>query len=129
MATRVIIAKSLRASKTLKKRICGQDHIFDFLDTGILTSRNRSDILHDPLRRFSFASTRLSGYYDTLVFMIGIHVVICAFGNAKNMGRDFKSIFSPIPLEGIVSVDAQVYNTRLRTRQSSLSMKAHREKD
>jgi hypothetical protein len=108
MTTRVIIAESLSASETLEKRICGQNHFLDLLNTAILTTGNRSDVLHNPFRSLSFPCTRLSRYYNTLIFVIGIHVVICTFSDAENMWRNFKSILPSISLKYFFSVDAEI---------------------
>jgi hypothetical protein len=109
MTTGVIIAESLGASETLEKWIRSQDHVLDLLDTAILATGHRSDVLHYAFCGLGFPSTRLSSDYDTLIFVIGIHVVICAFGDAKNMRRNFKSILPLVSLKDIFSVDTEVY--------------------
>ena len=126
MTARVIIAKSLRASETLKKRICGQDHLLDLLNTAILTTRDRGNVLHDPFRSLSLPSTRLSRYYNTLIFVISIHVIVCTLCDAENMWRHFKSILPPISFNDVFGVNAKVYSTTLRTEVCSHSKSSPR---
>lgn len=120
MTARVVIAESLSASETLEERICGQNHFLDLLYTAILTTRNRSNVLHDPLRSLSFPSTRLSRDYNTLILVVGIHVIICTFSDAEDMWRNFKSILPSIFLENFFGVDAEIWSERMRLLSCNL---------
>lgn len=110
MATRIIVPERLRTTEALKQWICRKHHVLNLLNTAILASRNFSDVLHDPFRCFRLSCTRLPRNNNALVLMVGIHVIISAFGNAEDVWRDLESILPPILLECFLGVDAQIYS-------------------
>lgn len=90
MPTTIIIPQRLCTPKTLQQWIRRQHHLPDPLDPlSPLSSADRSDILHDPLRRFRFPGTGFPGNNDTLVLLVGVHVVVGRFGDRENVGRHF----------------------------------------
>ena len=76
MSTGVVIPQRLCTSKTLQQRIRREHHVLYLLDAAILASRYRGDVLHNPFGGFCLSGTRFTGDDDTLVLVVGIHVVI-----------------------------------------------------
>ena len=98
MSTRVVVPQCLCTTETLQQRVSCEDHIFDFLDTAVLTTRYGGDVLHDALRSLRFAGTGLARDNDTLVFMVGVHVVVCRLGDREYVWRDLEPILALILL-------------------------------
>ena len=89
MSTGVIIPQRLCTSKALQQRIGREHHVFDLLDATILASGYRCDVLHNPFGSLGLSGTRFTRDDNTLVFVVGIHVIVGRFGDSKDVGRDF----------------------------------------
>ena len=89
MTTGIVIAQRLGTTKTLQQRVRRENHVLDFLNAAILPTGYCSDVLHNPLRCFGLASTRFTGYDDTLILVIRIHIVVCRLCYAEDMRRNF----------------------------------------
>lgn len=113
MTTRIIVAKGLRTSKALQERICRQNHVLDLLDTAILPPGDLGDILHDTLCSLCLPSARFPRYNNTLVLVVGVHVVISTLCYAEDMWRNFEPILPSIFLKCFLSVDAEVFKREL----------------
>lgn len=96
MSTGVIVPQSFGTPKAFKQWIGGQHHVLNLLNPTVGTSRDRGDILHDPLGSLGFACTRLSGDDDTLILVVGIHVVVGTFGDAEDVRRHLQTILALI---------------------------------
>jgi hypothetical protein len=104
MSAGIVVAESLGTAETFQQRVRSQNHILDLLDAAVLTSRNGCDVLHDSFRSLRLSCARLAGYNDALVFMIGIHVVICAFSDTEHMGRHLEPILALVSPKNLVCV-------------------------
>ena len=98
MSTRVVVPQCLCTTETLQQWVGSQHHVLDLLDTTILPSGYGSDVLHDALRSLRFAGTGLARDNDTLVLMVGVHVVVCRLRDAIHVWRYFQSVLAFLAL-------------------------------
>jgi len=108
MPTGIVVPQRLRTTKALQQRVRREDHVFDLLDTAVLSTRHSGDVLHDSLRGLRLSSARFPRDDDALVFLICVHIVVCAFCNAENMRRNFQPVLPSILLKDLVCINAQI---------------------
>ena len=121
MSTRVVVPQCLCTTETLQQWVGSQHHVLDLLDTTILPSGYGSDVLHDALRSLRFAGTGLARDNDTLVLMVGVHVVVRRLSDGEDVRGDLKPVLPLVLLKYIVGVDAQIYAARFRNWLSILT--------
>lgn len=105
MTTRVVVPQRLGASETLQQRVGSHDHLLNPLNA--LSTRNSSDILHDPLGRLRLSRARLSGNDDALVVLVGDHVVVGALGDGVDVRRHLEAVLAAVGVEDFVRVDGE----------------------
>ena len=77
--------------------------------------------MHDALRSLRFAGTGLARDNDTLVLMVGVHVVVCRLSDGEDVRGDLKPVLPLVLLKYIIGVDAQIYAARFRNWLSILT--------
>jgi hypothetical protein len=108
VTTRVVVPQGLCAPETLEKGICGEHHVLDFLNTAVLSTGYRRDILHNPFRCLRFPSPRFSRDDDTLVFVVCVHVIVRSFRDAEDMGRDLETVLATISLKCLLGIYTEI---------------------
>lgn len=110
MPTTIIIPQRLCTPKTLQQWIRRQHHLPNALDSLPALSRaDRSDILHDPLRRFRLPCTGFPGNNNALVLLVGVHVVVGRFSDGEYVRGHFESVLAAVRGEDVRGVDAEVW--------------------
>lgn len=112
MTTRVIIPQRLCASETFQQWIGCQNHILDLLDTAILSTRDGCNVLHNPLRGLRLSCPRFTRDNDTLILVVGVHIIVRAFCNTKDVRRDLQPVLSLVPLQYFVGIYTEIYEQK-----------------
>lgn len=109
MPTGVVVTQRFSTAETFKQRVGSEYHVLDLLNSTVLPSRHSSNILHDPFGSLCLSCSRFARDDYTLVLVIGVHVVICAFCDTEDVWGHFQSILAAIPFQHFFCVNPEIY--------------------
>jgi hypothetical protein len=102
----VVVPQRLCVSERLKQRICGQHHVHHLLNLRVLSTGDVGNVLHEAFRSLGLSCAGLARDDDTLVLLIGIHVVVGGLGDCENVRGHFQPVLALVALQDLLGVDA-----------------------
>lgn len=83
----VVVPQCLCVAEGFKQRVRGQHHVHHLLNLRVFPARYVGNVLHEALRSFGLSCSRFAGDDDTLVLLVGVHVVVGGLGDGEDMWR------------------------------------------